>query len=227
MRPLSRPGMFHWLVWREVTLTWRRRSDAVAALFFFVIVVSQFPLTVGPDSRLLQSIASGVVWMAALLASTMGLSRLFSEDYADGTLEQLLLTPQPIYVIVLAKVLAQWIVLAIPIAVLAPVLAVQFGLSHGTPFVLTASLVLGTPTILLIGSVGAALTLGLRGAATLTPLLVMPLYIPTLIFGAGAAHASLVGADPAANMRLLCATLILALVFAPWAASAALEVSLE
>jgi heme exporter protein B len=219
--------MFRWLVWREVMLTWRRRSDAAATLFFFVIVVSLFPLSVGPDSRLLQSSASGVVWMAALLASTIGLNRLFSEDYADGTLEQLLLMPQPIYVVVLGKVLAQWMVFAVPVSVLAPVLAVQFGLSHGAPLVLTASLALGTPTILLIGSVGAALTLGLRGAATLTSLLVMPLYIPTLIFGAGAAHASLAGANPAANMRLLGATLILALVFAPWAASAALEVSLE
>lgn len=227
MRSISRLGMVRWLVWREVTLTWRRRSDAAGTLFFLVLVVSLFPLTVGPDSRLLESIGPGVVWMAALLASTMGLSRLFAEDYADGTLEQLVLMPQPIYVIVLGKVLAQWIVFGVPLAALAPVLAVQFGLSHGTPLVLTASLVLGTPTLLLIGSVGAALTLGLRGAATLTSLLVMPLYVPTLIFGAGAAHASVVGADPAGNIRLLGAALILALVFAPWAASAALEVSLE
>jgi len=227
MKALPRLGMVRWLVWRDVTLTWRRRSDAVATLVFLVMVVSLFPLTVGPDSRLLQSIAPGVVWVAALLASTMGLSRLFSDDYADGTLEQLLLLPQPVYVVVLAKVLAQWIVFAVPLAALAPVLALQFGLSHDTPLVLTASLVLGIPTILLIGSVGAALTLGLRGAASLTSLLVMPLYIPTLIFGAGAAHASLGGGSPAANMRLLGATLILALVFAPWAASAALKVSLE
>lgn len=227
MRPLSRLGMFRWLVWREITLTWRRRSDAVAVLFFLVLVVSLFPLAVAPDSALLLSIASGVVWVATLLASTLSLSRLFSEDFADGTLEQLLLMPQPAYAIVLGKVLAHWIVLAVPMALLAPVLAVQFGLPGGTPLVLTASLVLGTPTILLIGSVGAALTLGVRGAATLTSLLVMPLYIPTLIFGAGAAQASLAGASPAAHMRLLGAMLILALVFAPWAASAALKVSLE
>jgi heme exporter protein B len=227
MKQLSRSAMFRWLVWREVTLTWRRRSDAVAVLFFFVIVVSLFPLTLGPDSRLLQSIASGVVWVATLLAATMGLSRLFSDDFADGTLEQLLLVPQPIYLVVLGKVLAQWIVFAVPLAVLAPLLAVQFGLSNEKPLVLTATLVLGTPTILLIGSIGAALTLGLRGAATLTSLLVMPLYIPTLIFAAGAASESFAGSSPLANMRLLAATLILALVFAPWAASAALKVSLE
>jgi heme exporter protein B len=227
MRSLSRFGMFRWLVWREITLTWRRRSDAVAVLFFLALVVSLFPLAVAPDSALLLSIASGVVWVATLLASTMSLSRLFSEDYADGTLEQLLLMPQPAYAIVLGKVLAHWLVLAVPMTLLAPVLAVQFGLPGGTPLVLAASLVLGTPTILLIGSVGAALTLGVRGAATLTSLLVMPLYIPTLVFGAGAAQASLAGASPAAHMRLLGAMLILALVFAPWAASAALKVSLE
>jgi heme exporter protein B len=227
MKQLSISAMFRWLVWREVTLTWRRRSDAGAVLFFFVIVVSLFPLTLGPDSHLLRSIASGVVWVATLLAATMGLSRLFSDDYADGTLEQLLLVPQPIYLVVLGKVLAQWIVFAVPLAVLAPLLAVQFGLSNETTLILTATLVLGTPTILLIGSIGAALTLGLRGAATLTSLLVMPLYIPTLIFAAGAAYEPFAGSSPLANMRLLAATLILALVFAPWAASAALKVSLE
>ena len=227
MRSLSRFGMFRWLVWREITLTWRRRSDAVAVLFFLALVVSLFPLAVAPDSALLLLIASGVVWVATLLASTMSLSRLFSEDYADGTLEQLLLMPQPAYAIVLGKVLAHWIVLAVPMTLLAPILAVQFGLPGGTPLVLTASLVLGTPTILLIGSVGAALTLGVRGAATLTSLLVMPLYIPTLVFGAGAAQASLAGDSPGAHMRLLGAMLILALVFAPWAASTALKVSLE
>jgi heme exporter protein B len=227
MSQISRVGVFRWLVWREVTFSWRRRSDAAATLCFFVMVVSLFPLSVGPDHRLLQSMASGVVWVAALLASTGGLSRIFAEDYSDGTLEQLLLMPQPIYVVVLGKVLAQWLVAALPLALLAVVLGVQFGLPSNVPLVLTASLALGTPTILLIGSVGAALTLGLRGAASLTSLLVMPLYVPALIFGAGAVNASLMGASAAPNMRLLTAMLMLALIFAPWAASAALKVSLE
>ncbi len=227
MRPLSSTARLRWLVWREVTLMWRRRSDAVATLCFFVVVVCLFPLSVAPDSRLLQSMASGVVWVAALLASTMSSTRMFSEDHADGTLDHLLLMPQPTSLVVLGKVLAQWIVCALPLALLAPVLGVQFGVSSGTPLVLTASLLLGMPTILLIGSVGAALTLGLRGAATLTPLLVMPLYVPTLIFGASAIQASMAGASAIPNMRLLGATLILSLVFAPWAASAALKVSVE
>ena len=219
--------MLRWLVWRDVTLAWRRRSDVLGTLFFFVMVVSLFPLSVDPETRLLRSIAAGVVWVAALLASTLSLGRLFAEDYTDGTLEQMLLTPQPIYLIVVGKVLAQWFVSSIPLLVTAPLLGVQFGLSLDAPLVLTASLMLGTPIVLLVGSIGAALTLGLRGGGTLTWLLVMPLYIPTLVFGAGSVQAALWGGSPGANMRLLAAMLILALIFAPLAAAAALRISLE
>jgi heme exporter protein B len=218
---LSQTATLRWLVWRDVTLAWRRRSDVLGTLFFFVMVVTLFPLSVGPETQLLRSIAPGVVWVAALLASMLSLSRLFAEDYADGTLEQILLTPQPIYL------LAQWLVCAMPLLLAAPLLGVQFGLSVDAPLILTASLTLGTPVVLLIGSIGAALTLGLRGAGTLTSLLVMPLYIPTLVFGAGAVQAVLVGGSPGANMRLLAAMLIFAIVFAPWAAAAALRISLE
>jgi heme exporter protein B len=225
--PLSQTATLRWLVWRDVTLAWRRRSDVLGTLFFFVMVVTLFPLSVGPETQLLRSIAPGVVWVAALLASMLSLSRLFAEDYADGTLEQMLLIPQPIYLTVLGKVFAQWLVCALPLVLAAPLLAVQFGLSLDAPLILTASLMLGTPVVLLIGSIGAALTLGLRGAGTLTSLLVMPLYIPTLIFGAGAVQAVLVGGSPSANMRLLAAMLIFAVIFAPWAAAAALRISLE
>jgi heme exporter protein B len=214
-------------VWREGTLAWRHRSDVLGTLFFFVMVVSLFPLSIGPETPLLRSIAPGVVWVAALLASMLSLNRLFAEDHADGTLEQMLLTPRPIYVIVLGKATAQWLVSAVPLVLMAPVLGVQFGLSVDAPFVLMASLTLGTPVVLLIGSIGAALTLGLRGAGMLTSLLVMPLYIPTLIFGAGSIQAVLVGVSPAANLRLLTAMLILTAIFAPWAAAAALRISLE
>jgi len=227
MRRLSHGATFTHLVRRDVTLAWRRQSDLFGTLFFFVMVVSLFPLSVGPETRLLRSIAPGVVWVAALLASMLSLSRLFADDYADGTLEQLLLTPQPIYLIVLGKVFAQWLVCAVPLLLTAPLLAVQFGLSLDAPLILTASLALGTPVVLLIGSVGAALTVGLRGAGTLTSLLVMPLYIPTLVFGAAAVHAVLWGGRAAANLRLLAAMLIVALVFAPWATAAALRISLE
>lgn len=227
MSALSQAAMFRWLVWRDVTLAWRRRSDVLGTLFFFVMVVALFPLSVGPETELLRSMGSGVVWVAALLASMLSLSRLFAEDYADGTLEQMLLTPQPVYLIVLGKVVAQWLVCAIPLLLAAPLLGVQFGLPTDAPLLLTASLTLGTPVVLLVGSIGAALTLGLRGAGTLTSLLVMPLYIPTLVFGAGAVQAVLWGGSPGANLRLLAAMLIVAVILAPWAAAAALRISLE
>jgi heme exporter protein B len=219
--------MLRWLVWREITLAWRRRSDVLSMLVFFAIVVSLFPLGIGPETRLLRSIAPGIVWVAALLAATLSLGRLFAEDYADGTLEQLLLTPQPAFLIVLGKLLAQLMVSAIPLAVLAPLLGLQFGLSGDAPLVLAASLSLGFPVLSLIGSIGAALTLGLRGGGVLVSLLVLPLYVPALVFGAGAVEASLASADPAASLYLLASVLALALTFAPWAAAAALRISME
>jgi heme exporter protein B len=230
MRRLSWAASLHWLrwlVWRDVTLAWRRRSDLLGTLLFFVIVITLFPLSVGPDVQMLRSIAPGAVWVAALLASMLSLGRLFADDYTDGTLDQLLLAPQPIYLTVLGKVLAQWLVSAIPLLFTAPLVAVQFGLPLHAPLILTASLTVGTPVVLLIGSIGAALTLGLRGAHALTSLLVMPLCIPTLVFGAGAVQAVLESASPDADLRLLAAMLTLSLIFAPWAAAAALRVSVE
>ena len=208
-------------------LAWRRRADVLATLFFFVIVVSLFPLSISPDPRLLRSIAPGVVWVAALLASMLSLGRLFSNDYVDGTLEQMLLTPQPLYLIVIGKVLAQWLVSEVPLVLIAPVLGVQFGLSQNTLLVLMVSLLLGTPVLSLIGSIGAALTLGLRGSGVLIALLVLPLYIPVLIFGALAVDASIAGSNSQAHLSLLGAVLVLTLVFAPWATCAALRISLE
>lgn len=219
--------MFRWIVSRDLTLAWRRRADVLSTLFFFVIVVSLFPLGIGPDMRLLRLIAPGVVWVAALLASMLSLGRLFANDYEDGTLEQLLLTPQPLYLIVLGKVLALWIVSGVPLALIAPILGLQFGLPQDTLFVLVVSLLLGTPILALIGSIGAALTLGLRAGGVLISLLILPLYIPVLIFGAGAVDASITGASAQANLSLLGALLALSLVFAPWASAAALRISLE
>jgi heme exporter protein B len=220
-------SMFRWVVWRDLLLAWRRRSDVLATLFFFIIVVSLFPLGIGPEQQLLRKIAPGVVWVAALLASMLALSRIFGNDYQDGTLEQLMITPQPLYLIVLAKVLAQWLASGLPLVLVAPVLGLQFGLSQNTLAVMTVSLLLGTPVLSLIGSIGAALTLGLRAASVLVALLVLPLYIPVLIFGTGAIEATLSGGEPRAYLLLLGATLVLALTFAPWATSAALRISLE
>jgi len=218
---------FSWLVWRDLILAWRRRADVLATLFFFVIVVSLFPLGIGPEPQLLRAIAPGIVWVAALLASMLSLGRIFGNDYQDGTLEQILLTPQPVYLLVLGKVLAHWLVSEIPLVIVAPLLGVQFGLSQNTLGTVTVSLLLGTPVLSLIGSIGAALTLGLRAANVLVALLVLPLCIPALIFGAGAVEASVDGTEPQPWLLLLAATLIVSLVFAPWATSAALKISVE
>ncbi len=223
----SPAALLRCLLWRDVTLAWRRRSDVFATLIFFVMVVTLFPLGIGPDTELLRTIAPGVVWVAALLAAMLSLARLFAQDHADGTLEQMLLTPQPLWLVVGAKVLAQWLVSAVPLILVAPLVAVQFGLRFEAPMVLTMSLLLGTPVLLLVGAIGAALTLGLRGAGALTSLLVMPLCIPALVFGAGAVQGLVVPGAAAANLRLLAALLILAVLFAPWAAATALRTSLE
>lgn len=219
--------MFGWLVWRDLILAWRRRADVLATLFFFVIVTSLFPLGIGPERETLRTIAPGVVWVSALLASMLSLGRTFGNDYQDGTLEQLLLTPQPAYLVVLAKVIAQWIVAELPLVLVAPVLGLQFGLSQNSLAIIVVSLLLGTPVLSVIGSIGAALTLGLRAANVLVALLVLPLYIPVLIFGSGAVQASVSGTSPQAWLLLLGATLIVSLVFAPWATGAALRISVE
>ncbi|HKS09718.1 MAG TPA: heme exporter protein CcmB [Pyrinomonadaceae bacterium] len=219
--------MLRWIVWRELMLAWRRRSDMLSTVFFFVIVVSLFPLGIGPETQLLRSIAPGVVWVAALLASMLSLGRLFSNDYQDGTLEQLLLTPQPLFLVVLGKVLAHWIVAEIPLVLIAPLVGVQFDLSPQTLRVLFVSLLVGTPILSLIGAVGAALTLGLRGGGVLISILILPLYIPALIFGAGAVEATIIGTSAAPHLYLLGAFAVVSLLFAPWAASAALRISLE
>jgi heme exporter protein B len=212
---------------RDLLLAWRRRSDVLSTLFFFVIVVSLFPLGIGPEMRLLRLIAPGVVWVAALLASMLSLSRLFANDYQDGTLEQILLIPQPLFLVVLAKVMALWLVTGVPLALISPILGAQFGLPTESLVILLLSLFLGTPVLALIGSIGAALTLGLRGGGVLIALLILPLYIPVLIFGAGAVDASIAGMSAQANLLLLAALLVLAVFFSPWATAAALRISLE
>lgn len=220
-------SMMRWIVVRDLTLAWRRRADVLSTLFFFVIVVSLFPLGIGPETNLLRTVAPGVVWVAALLASMLSLGRVFANDYQDGTLEQMLLTPQPLYLVVVGKVLAQWLVSELPLVLIAPLIGVQFDLAPQTLWVLFISLLIGTPILSFIGSIGAALTLGLRGGGVLISLLILPLYIPVLIFGAGAVDASIAGMSPQANLLLQGAFLVMSLVFAPWATSAALRISLE
>jgi heme exporter protein B len=220
-------SMFRWIVVRDLTLAWRRRADVLSTLFFFVIVVSLFPLGIGPETQLLKSIAPGVVWVAALLASMLSLGRVFENDYHDGTLEQMLLTPQPLYLVILGKIFAQWLVSEVPLVLIAPLIGLQFDLAPDTLLVLFVSLLIGTPILSLIGSIGAGLTLGLRGGGVLIALLILPLYVPVLIFGSGAVAANITGMSAQAHLFLLGACLVVSLVFAPWATSAALRISLE
>ena len=213
---------------RDLLLALRRKSEVMTILFFFVIVTSLFPLGIGPEPLLLKKIAPGVLWVAALLATLLGLPRLFATDLADGTLEQLLLSPAPFGLLVSGKILAHWLVCGLPLVLLAPVLGLQFDLDADALGVLTLALLLGTPLLSLIGAIGAALTLGTRGAGgVLLALIVLPLYIPTLIFGAGAVEAQIAGLGYGGHLSLLAAMLALAVFFAPWATTAALRIAVE
>lgn len=219
--------VFLTIVKRDLILAMRRRSDVFTTLFFFVIVVSLFPLGIGPEMNTLRLIAPGVVWVAALLASMLALERLFSADFEDGTLEQMLLTPQPLILLVLGKVAAHWLVTGLPLVLMAPLLGLQYDLSVEALGVLMVSLLLGTPALSLIGAIGAALTLGLRGGGVLVSLLVLPLCIPVLIFGAGAVEANVSGLGEQGHVSMLGAILLLSLILAPLATAAALRVSAE
>ena len=212
---------------RDLALAWRQRADVLSTAVFFVMVTSLFPLGLGPEPATLRAIAPGVVWVAAMLAAMLALARLFAADHADGTLEQLLLAPHPLALLVLAKIAAHWVATSLPLIIIAPVLGIQFDMGVADIAVLVASLALGTPTLCLIGAVGAALTVGLRGAGVLMPLLVLPLCIPVLIFGTGAVGAATLSAGAGAHFSLLGAMLALALVGAPLAAAAALRISMD
>ena len=212
---------------RDLQVSLRRRSDTFSTLIFFVMVVSLFPLGVGPEPQLLRTMAPGVLWVAAMLASMLSLPRLFADDHSDGTLEQLLLSTHSLAWLVLGKTLAHWVGSGLPLVLLSPVLALQFDLSASATGVLMLSLLLGTPILSLVGAMGAALTVGLRGASVLLSLLVLPLTIPVLIFGAGAVEAHNAGLGVAGHFSLLGALLIVMLMAAPWTAAAALRISME
>ena len=216
-----------YVVFRDLLLAMRRRADVATTLFFFVIVASLFPLGVGPDPKLLRVMAPGILWVGALLASMLSLGRLFAEDYADGSLEQLVLAPEPLTLVVIGKVVAHWLVSGLPLVLISPVIALQFDLPREAMVTLLLALLLGTPLLSLIGAIGAALTVGVRGGGVLISLLVLPLYVPVLIFGAGAVDASAMGMDATGHLSILGALLLLGMVLAPWATAAALRISLE
>ena len=212
---------------RDLRVSLRRRSDTFSTLIFFVMVASLFPLGVGPEPQLLRTMAPGVLWVAAMLASMLSLPRLFADDHSDGTLEQMLLSTHPLALLILGKTMAHWVGSGLPLVLLSPVLALQFDLSASAIGVLVLSLMLGTPILSLVGSMGAALTVGLRSSSVLLSLLVLPLTIPVLIFGAGAVEAHIAGLGVAGHFSLLGALLIVSLMAAPWVAAAALRISME
>jgi heme exporter protein B len=215
------------VVRRDLLLAMRQKSDVLNTLFFFVVVVTLVPLGVGPEPNLLRAIAPGVVWVAALLAAMLSLPRLFANDYADGTLEQMLLSAEPLPLIVLGKAVAHWLVTGLPLTVVSLVFGVMFNLGTDLTLVMAASLLVGTPVLSLIGAVGAALTLGVRGGGVLTSLLVLPLYIPVLIFGAGAVEASAASIDSTAYFLIVGAIFLFSAALTPWAVAAALRVAAE
>lgn len=220
-------GLFVAALKRELLLSLRRKSELVNPLIFFLMVITLFPLGVSPEPGFLSQLAPGVLWVAALLATLLSMDSLFRSDFDDGSLEQLLLSPQPLFVVVLAKVLAHWMLTGLALTLVAPLIAVMLFLpAEGMPG-LMLSLLLGTPTLSLVGAIGAALTVGLRKGGVLISLLVLPLYIPVLIFGTGAVQAAVTGLPLGGYLALLGALLALGVTLAPLAIGAALRISVS
>ena len=224
---MSLARAFFALLRRDLVIAFRRRSEMVNPLLFFVLVTSLFPLAVGSQPKLLSLMAPGVVWVAALLAALLSLDTIFRSDFEDGTLEQLLLSAQPVSVLVIAKVLAHWLITGLPLLLVAPVLGNFLGLPSQAMGTLMLSLAFGTPALSLIGAIGVALTVGLRKGGVILSLLVLPLYVPILIFGAGAVGNAAMGIDATAQMYIMSAFLVLSLTLSPIATAAALRVSLS
>lgn len=212
---------------RDLRLAIRRKTEALLPLVFFVVAVSLFPLGVGPEPQMLRAIAPGVVWVCALLAVLLSLNGLYTSDFADGSLEQMVLSGRSLSGLAWAKALAHWLINGLPLVLVAPILGLLFDVSAPELRVLVVSLLLGTPVLSLLGGVGAALTLGLRSGGMLMFLLVLPLAIPCLIFGAGAVTAVSAGLSPQGHLSLLGALMLLTLLGAPWATAAALKIALD
>jgi heme exporter protein B len=216
-----------WALARDLRLALRSKSELAVQLLFYVIVVTLFPLGIGPEPGLLRTLGPGALWVAALLASLLALPRLFASDFADGTLEQIALSPHPLPALVFGKILAHWLATGAPLVVLSPFLGMQFGLEGDEMTLLAIGLLLGTPTLSLLGAIGAALTLGVRGGGALLALLILPLYVPVLIFGAGAVDTLRGGIAPGGELSILTAALLAAIVGAPFACAAAVRIALD
>jgi heme exporter protein B len=224
---MSLTAAFWAIIRRDLMLAFRRRAEIANPLFFFVLVVTLFPLGIGAQPKLLQAMAPGVIWVSALLAAMLSLDGLFRSDFDDGSLEQLLLSSHPLSVLVLGKVLAHWLVTGLPLLLIAPVLAVFLGLPENALGTLLITLMLGTPVLSLIGAIGVALTVGLRRGGMILSLLVLPLYVPVLIFASNAVDMAAMGMAVTAQVNILAAILFLALVLAPLPAAAALKMSIQ
>jgi heme exporter protein B len=220
-------GAIGWALRRDIRVAMRSKGELGVEVLFYVIVVTLFPLATSPSRETLATLAPGVLWTAALLAALLSLSRLFSSDFRDGTLEQIALSPAPLVGLVSGKMAAHWLTTGLPVAAMAPLLGIQYGLDAPVLATLALSLLLGTPILSLVGAVGAALTLGARGGGSLLALLVLPLYAPVLIFGAGAVDAVRAGLSAAPHLSLLAAGLLLAILAAPFAVSAAVRIALD
>lgn len=212
---------------RDLRLAWRHPDEAVLTVAFFALVASLFPLGIGAEPQLLARIGPGVIWVGALLAAFLALPGLFAADYADGSLEQMTLSPHPALGWASGKIAAHWIVSGLPLTLLSPLIGLQYGLAPDTLAIQAASLAIGTPVLSLLGGACAALALGARGGGMLLALLALPLFVPVLIFGAGASEAQATGLSPAPHLSLLGAALIAALVGLPAAVGAAVRIAVD
>ncbi|MBY7827450.1 heme exporter protein CcmB [Vibrio fluvialis] len=215
------------IIRRELLIAFRRQADIFNPLWFFIIVITLFPLSIGPDPSLLSRIAPGIVWVAALMSALLSLERLFRDDYQDGSLEQMMLMPVPLPVVVISKVLAHWLLTGVPLILISPLLAILLSLDMNTWISVVLTLLLGTPTLSFIGAIGVALTVGLQKGGVLLSLLVLPLYIPILIFATSAIDAASLGMAYNGQLAILAAMFMGALTLTPFAISAALRVSVN
>lgn len=227
MNGVSLSTAFGVVLKRDLTLAFRHRSELANPPLFFLIVISLFPMGVSPETELLRTLAPGVIWVAALLATMLSLESMFRSDFEDGALEQMLVCPRPLTVLVLAKVLAHWLVTGLPLLLLAPLLGVLMSLPVNAVGVLMLTLLLGTPVLSFVGAIGVALTVGLQRGGAFLSLLVLPLYIPVLIFAANAVDSAATGFPVTGQLYILTALLILAATLAPFAAAASLRISLS
>lgn len=216
-----------WALNRDLRIALRRKADAMQVLGFFVLAAALFPLAIGPQREWLQRIGPGAIWVCALLAVLLALPRLFEADHADGTLESMLASGQPLSALMAGKMLAAWLISGAPLVVASPVLALSFDLPGELMPLLMLSLLLGTPVLLCIGAIASALTLGLKGGSTLVTLLCLPLYVPVLVFGAGALESSQAGLSAQAHLALLAAGMLVTAVASPFVAALALRISVE